>query len=195
MTPTSKNMPALPKGIQQLVAHYSNLRIKEMASRGIITVNQSLYKARPAASPPQGNQVFMPRMDVYDNPVSLDITATFEIPGVKADDLSLTIKDGCLIVEGERRDPMMHCGVASRAQNLDGDSDDSDSMDVDRRVGRKIRVRTAVQELRHGRFHRAVPLPAGVQVSLFSHTHLHTFPHIIDGQCLINSDFAVCDVL
>lgn len=97
-------------------------------------------------------------MDLYDNPASANITATFELPGVKSVDMMLSIKDGCLIVQGERRDPMVHCGAASERSP----SVESDGMEVDQ--GR-IPIRTCVQELRFGRFHRSIPLPAGVEVS------------------------------
>lgn len=61
-TTSSAKLPALPRGIQQLICHYTNLKIKDMAARGIITVNQSLYKAtRSPTVTVQPEQTFMPR--------------------------------------------------------------------------------------------------------------------------------------
>ncbi len=102
-------------------------------------------------------------MDVYDNPTSPNYIATFELPGVRTADMSLSIKEGNLIIDGERRCPMIHCGAASEPPKpAVDDGRGSASMQIDVRP-----VKAAVQELRYGRFHRAVPLPSGVQVSLF----------------------------
>ena len=96
-------------------------------------------------------------MDIYDNPSSPRVVATFEVPGVKSADMNLSIKDGCLIVQGERRDPMVHCGATASSQP----SSPGDGMEIDEHV----RIRTNIRELRFGRFYRAIPLPGGVEVS------------------------------
>lgn len=106
-------------------------------------------------------------MDVYDNPASDRVIATFEIPGVRSNDVGLSIQEGSLIIEGRRRCPMEHCGAtaitATRPAIKTEPSDPDDSMPVD--GDEQLKIRASVKELRFGDFHRAVPLPIGVKVS------------------------------
>ncbi|KAJ6531061.1 hypothetical protein B0H19DRAFT_1327052 [Mycena capillaripes] len=41
-------------------------------------------------------------MDLYDNPDSRSIVATFELPGVKIEDTSITVNQGILVIQGQR---------------------------------------------------------------------------------------------
>lgn len=125
-------------------------------------------------------------MDVYDNPDSPNLTATFEIPGVRNSDMNLSIKEGHLVIQGERRNPMYHCGAAGPA--LQSMASNSDAMQVD--SVQKIRV--AVRELRHGRFFRRVPLPSGVEVSTFAYSLLHNTSTQASASDPIKGAVALC---
>lgn len=77
-------------------------------------------------------------MDVVENAETNQVTATFELPGLKKEDVVISIENNRLVVAGE--------SSASNESNKDG---------------------WVVKERRWGKFSRSVPLPAGTQVSSF----------------------------
>ncbi|KAJ7202737.1 HSP20-like chaperone, partial [Mycena rebaudengoi] len=94
------------------------------------------------------------RMDVYDDPDSPTIVATFELPGVvKRDDVSISVKDGALIVQGQR---LLLCAT---------------DMDVDSDANARF---FPFQELRYGSFARRLQLPLGANTR-------HTTASLSDG--------------
>ncbi len=102
------------------------------------------------------------RMDVLDDPASPNIMATFELPGVRASDMSLSILDGHLIIQGERRSRFTASSADTDTKPNGGDSS-TDSMDVDQ----KASVQFPVRELRYGPFYRSYKLSHTIQVSPF----------------------------
>ncbi|KAF9034680.1 hypothetical protein BDZ89DRAFT_1011914 [Hymenopellis radicata] len=120
-------------------------------------------------------------MDVYDNPASPNFIATFELPGVRTADMKLSVKEGNLIIDGERRCPMIHCGAANEPPKVaTDDGHGSSAMKID-----VLPVKAAVKELRYGRFYRAVPLPPGVQQSdisaqLYEGMLTVSWPRVVD---------------
>lgn len=83
-----------------------------------------------------GNTVarpFRPRMDVHENKESNVVTATFELPGLKKDDIAIDVHNGTLTVSGEVN--------TATEETKDG---------------------YVVRERRSGKFSRALQLPAGV---------------------------------
>lgn len=78
----------------------------------------------------------MNRMDVHEDEKSNTVTATFELPGLKKEDVSIDVCSGLLTVSGESR--------------LASERDEHGY---------------AVRERRYGRFARSIPLPQGVKVS------------------------------
>jgi len=76
-------------------------------------------------------------MDVYEDAESDMTIALLELPGVQISDISLTIKDGDLLVQGER----------SREQTSGPQSS------------------YRVQQLRYGRFRGSITLPPNTEVS------------------------------
>lgn len=79
-------------------------------------------------------------MDVHENPEANTVTATFELPGVRKEDVSIDVRDRHLVVSGESR------------------------QDSQRDEGGY-----AVRERRFGRFARTVQLPQGVKVGYMKH--------------------------
>ncbi len=92
------------------------------------------------------------RMDVCDDPENVVITAVLELPGMKADQLSVRIESGHLIIEGERVCPHLHTSNRNA-----GPSEPTP----------QAQALYPVQEIKYGKFRREVKLPDGVTVSLF----------------------------
>lgn len=89
-----------------------------------------------------GNTVarpFRPRMDVHENKESNVVTATFELPGLKKDDIAIDVHNGTLTVSGEVN--------TATEETKDG---------------------YVVRERRSGKFSRALQLPAGVSAEHIS---------------------------
>ena len=77
---------------------------------------------------------FRPSLDVFET--SDDLVVKAAIPGVKPDDISLTLKDGTLVIQGEAKD----------------DREEKEE-------------RYYLRERRSGDFHRAITLPEGLDVA------------------------------
>ncbi|KAJ3808403.1 HSP20-like chaperone [Lentinula aff. lateritia] len=94
--------------------------------------NQSSVRNGDAAS--TVNLPVKPRMDLHENVDKNTVTATFELPGLKKEDVQIDVHDGRLTVSGESK--------VSSEHNEDG---------------------YAVRERRYGSFARALQLPRGVK--------------------------------
>jgi len=103
-----------------------------------------LVRPRNANSDPL---VFLPRVDILDDPSSSRMVAIFELPGVRRDQISVSISQGIVHVRGRRLRPGT-TGNGPRANCVDSPS---------------ARVRYPVQEMRYGEFGRGVKLPAGIE--------------------------------
>ncbi|KAA1476756.1 HSP20-like chaperone [Dentipellis sp. KUC8613] len=75
-----------------------------------------------------------PRMDLHDNKETNTVTATFELPGLKKEDVHLDVHNNTLTVSGET--------------NVDSTRDESGY---------------TVRERRFGKFSRTIPLPQGIK--------------------------------
>ena len=82
------------------------------------------------------------------------MVAIFELPGVRRDQISISISQGIIHVRGRRVHTLQHgiAGNGPRANGVDSPSAGSTS------------VRYPVQEMRYGYFGRGVKLPAGIEV-------------------------------
>ena len=79
------------------------------------------------------------RMDVHEDAQSNTVTATFELPGLKKEDVNIDVRNNLLTISGESK--------ISEERDENG---------------------YAVRERRFGRFMRSIPLPQGVKVSTWS---------------------------
>ncbi|KAG7089077.1 hypothetical protein E1B28_010786 [Marasmius oreades] len=79
------------------------------------------------------SQSLKPRMDLHENSSTNSVTASFELPGLKKEDVQIDVRDGRLTVSGETK--------ISEEHNQDG---------------------YAVRERRFGKFSRTLRLPQGV---------------------------------
>ena len=75
-------------------------------------------------------------MDVHEDAKNNSVTATFELPGLRKEDVNIDIHNNILTISGESK-------VAS-------DRDENG---------------WAVRERRYGKFSRSIPLPQGIKVS------------------------------
>lgn len=90
---------------------------------------------RQVASQRNNSTMMMtPRMDMHEDTKANTITAIFELPGLKKDDVTIEVHDTMLTVSGESK------------QRSDHDENGY-----------------AVRERRYGKFSRAIPLPPGVK--------------------------------
>lgn len=78
-------------------------------------------------------------MDVHEDEKSNTVTASFELPGLKKEDVNIDIHNNVLTVSGETK--------VSSEHDENG---------------------YAVRERRYGKFSRSIPLPQGIKVSLLS---------------------------
>ncbi|CAL1697465.1 unnamed protein product [Somion occarium] len=86
--------------------------------------------ARRAIEP----RALRPRMDVHEDPKSNAVTATFELPGLKKEDVSIDVQDNVLTISGESK--------------LSSERDEGGYV---------------IRERRYGKFSRALSLPQGVK--------------------------------
>ncbi|KAI0783457.1 HSP20-like chaperone [Abortiporus biennis] len=75
-----------------------------------------------------------PKMDVHEDAKSNLVTATFELPGLKKEDVNIDVQNNLLTISGESK--------------ISSDRDENGY---------------AVRERRYGRFSRSIPLPQGVK--------------------------------
>jgi HSP20 family molecular chaperone IbpA len=115
-------------------------------------------------------------MDLVDDPSSSNLSAVFEIPGVKLNGLSLQINNGSLVVRGERRPPY-NITTSLRAAGphapIDSASGNASATGFSQNDNQSPSF--PVQELYFGDFYRSIPLPVGIKVIVHLLTR-HLFP-------------------
>ncbi|KAG1903619.1 HSP20-like chaperone [Suillus fuscotomentosus] len=115
---------------------------RALARRYVVRLLQE-RRLRSNQEQSQGDILFRPRVEICDNPSSSRITATLELPGMKADDVRVTLeRDNLLAISGER---------VSKAL-----SDQSAS------------VSFPVREIKYGKFLRTLDVPSGTMMSTIS---------------------------
>ncbi|KAF8996891.1 HSP20-like chaperone [Cyathus striatus] len=101
--------------------------------------NSGRVQRHPNTNPSQNNangavRSFKPRMDLHEDAEKNVVTASFEFPGLRKEDIQLDLHDGRLVVSAERK--------ISSEHNEEG---------------------YAVRERQFGKFSRALQLPKGVK--------------------------------
>lgn len=141
------------------------------------------------------NQLLMPRIDLCEHTPEdgspSHVTAVFELPGLRKSDLTLEVKDGWLVVEGERRRPVHQLPRAitlrpspsattpppeprptsprslAHLLNLDEPTVPVPEPGTENESSHIANVHhTTVQsisEIRYGRFRRTIKLPRGIE--------------------------------
>ncbi|KAI0683266.1 HSP20-like chaperone [Cytidiella melzeri] len=97
------------------------------------TGNQ-VQRRNSAGTDAPGQRSMRPRMDVHEDAQTNTVTATFELPGLKKEDVNIDIHNNVLSISGESK--------------ISSDRDENGY---------------AVRERRYGKFSRSIPLPQGVK--------------------------------
>ncbi|KAI9056443.1 hypothetical protein FKP32DRAFT_1615937 [Trametes sanguinea] len=115
-----------------------------------LTRDEMLRLARAMRIRQAQQRIYKPRMELWDDGKSATVTAVFELPGLRPDQVLLDVVDGRLVVSGERRQrgPM-------RLLSSGGSTGEPDSS-AERMPG-AVRV----GELKYGTFRRVIPVPDG----------------------------------
>ncbi|KAI0825964.1 small heat shock protein [Irpex lacteus] len=103
-----------------------NARTDNTRARGQVTEGNESNGTRRLA--------LRPRLDVHEDPSSNTVTATFELPGLKKEDVNIDVHNNVLTVSGESK--------VSSERDENG---------------------YVVRERRFGRFERSLPLPQGIK--------------------------------
>ncbi|KAF7316178.1 SHSP domain-containing protein [Mycena indigotica] len=98
------------------------------------TNNHNSQLVRPTAEHIDAVQAFRPKMDLHENAASNTVTATFELPGIKKEDVHIETSPGRLRISAESK--------ISEEHEKDG---------------------YAIRERRFGKFSRTLQLPNGVK--------------------------------
>ncbi|OJA20045.1 hypothetical protein AZE42_13913, partial [Rhizopogon vesiculosus] len=115
---------------------------RALARRYVIRLLQE-QRLRRRREQPQDDVIFKPRVEICDDPSSSRITATLELPGMKADDVRVILeRDNLLAISGERvqKAPSNQSGSASYP----------------------------VREIKYGKFIRTLDVPSGTMMSTIS---------------------------
>ncbi|KAF8153243.1 hypothetical protein B0H34DRAFT_633594, partial [Crassisporium funariophilum] len=142
----------------QAVKRAANLMCMEAIKAGKLR-----FVAPQTTQPTSSSTRYVPRMDLVDDPSSSTLVAVFEIPGISRNDISLNIRDGHLVIVGQRRSPhaMQSDGLP---QNPVAAADSMASGETGHDVP-PAPVLFPIQELRFGTFHRAIHVPHGIKES------------------------------
>ncbi|KAF8582455.1 HSP20-like chaperone [Ramaria rubella] len=97
-------------------------------SRSLNSPSRDVQRAEDSNAP------LRPRMDVHESKQNKEMTATFELPGLKKEDVNIDVHNNRLIVSGQ--------STLSNELEKEG---------------------YAVRERRFGRFSRTLPLPSGIK--------------------------------
>jgi HSP20 family protein len=100
--------------------------------------------------------VYIPRVDIVNDPESPRFLGIFELPGLKSADINISLKDGYIVVHGNRQSPYTKSGSCTEESC-------PDAMDIDLESFRRAQVN--VRELRYGPFARRIKVPPGTEES------------------------------
>ncbi|KAK1220574.1 hypothetical protein PQX77_016672 [Marasmius sp. AFHP31] len=177
---------------EQLRANEDPARASETNTRSRLSMdakvdsNFFVTSRRPILTSPYG-------MDVYDDPDSPDMVATFELPGVARGDMKTEVNNGKFVLEGKRQlwvrplsaqytewtypePPVALARSQSPAMSddmqVDGSQDEGHrkaETSCGSEQGEGAAPRVVVSELRYGKFKREIQLPTGIE-----HKHITT---------------------
>ena len=109
-------------------------------------------------------------MDLYDDETLPYVTAMLELPGVVREDISVVVRDGKLLVAGQRRSPLasrlraINTQDASNTGNTSGATPATSNTDTEHGLNP---AKYSYRELKFGKFHRAIEIPPSTDVRLW----------------------------
>ena len=117
-------------------------------------------------------------MDLYDDETVPYVTAMLELPGVSREDISVVVRDGKLVVTGQRRSPLASRLRAINTQTSGETTGNASITTGATPAGAGASVETAehglnpvkyrTRELKFGKFHREIDIPDSTDVRLLS---------------------------
>jgi len=93
--------------------------------------------------------MYIPRVDIIDDAGSPTIDAIFEVPGLRSDEIHVTLREGHVVVHGERRPSYRN----------------PTSLPVEESSSHSNTRAPLVRELRYGPFQRRIKLPDNIRES------------------------------
>lgn len=132
-------------------------------------------------------------MDMYESPSPSGerplVTATFELPGLRKEDIRIDVLDDHMIVTGDRRQYAASTDAVpqgTRDQEMDGGGDETAAIGEMTESGHPVKEEErypnsnaphghagyTVREIKRGRFKRVVPLPPGTKVPVLPLSHV-----------------------
>ncbi|KAJ7855126.1 hypothetical protein B0H14DRAFT_2754887 [Mycena olivaceomarginata] len=169
-TRTLKSSRMTDRHSEQRKAREAFRRMIQQIDPEVLDILRAIRKGNIRVTKPNLHGPWRPRMQIYDDPASPNIFATFELPGVKPGDVTFDVKEGKLFIEGERRPryPPQDTGNPTSEAGRQSAQDGATSGATEKAHDRLC----PVHEFRYGEFRRTIPLPPGtetssVQASLF----------------------------
>ena len=105
-------------------------------------------------------------MELWDNGDNPLVTAVFEVPGLRPEDVSVDVVDGRLVVSGERRQQVFCAGTTTSTAGIHASSESESDECI--RASEATFAHAGilhVRELKYGFFRRVVAVPVGCTVS------------------------------
>ncbi|KAJ7876538.1 hypothetical protein B0H14DRAFT_2714167 [Mycena olivaceomarginata] len=153
-TRTLKSSGMTDRHSEQRKAREAFRRMIQQIDPEVLDVLRAIRKGNIRVTKPNLHGPWRPRMQIYDDPASPNIFATFELPGVKPGDVTFNVKEGKLFIEGERRPRYPPYTASPTSEAASGATE-------------KAHDRLCpVHEFRYGEFRQNYPT-SSVQASLF----------------------------
>ncbi|KAF8635752.1 hypothetical protein AX15_000363 [Amanita polypyramis BW_CC] len=136
----------------------SSCDMHRLALQLAISAYERAVKARIIHVVHPNPTIYLPRMDILDDPGSSKVIATFELPGVKSDQITLNLHQQVLYICG-RRVPrtLRECLVDPSTETVNqGTVPSGSNFSIDP-------TKYLRQELRYGPFKREIRLPHGIR--------------------------------
>jgi len=125
-------------------------------------------------------QTFKPRLDLHEGPDNT-LTATFELPGLKKEDVSIEVHNNRLTISGEisserelksggeghngtKTEGAKTEGHQTEGHQMEGHTTEGHKMEGHKMKGAKTEGTWIVRERRTGKFSRTLELPVGTEV-------------------------------
>ncbi|KAJ3774627.1 HSP20-like chaperone [Lentinula raphanica] len=162
--------PAATAKVKTSLSHYKSHPDDDLINQLVLERLKALHKANairfvksrtaPAA------EIFKPRCDILEDPSANLVTALFELPGVDQSEVALHLREGFLIIAGERFRPdkrhKKHTNSSHPYTRYAAGSAAAHAASVLNDVDFS-KFRYVSGELRYGKFERTIPLPEGIQ--------------------------------
>ncbi|GBE83596.1 hypothetical protein SCP_0506510 [Sparassis crispa] len=137
--------PRTQEQFQRLDRLLAHTFVRNLIRQRVLSFQQS--------SRSSSEKVYTPRMDMFDDADDPFVSVVLELPGLKQEDISVRTENNHLVVQGERRFPVL------LQHNVGGDNSALARTSSEAVAPTHYKV----QELKYGKYKREIPLPSGIQ--------------------------------